>query len=287
MSLLVPLLLLGLIIPAGIALYRIRAFAIPISRVTATATIILPVLTGISLRGAQRLASRSNGSLTNAKPSLSWATIIIFMLLTIYETAIATLALTHMAPPSNLNCQLHQQWSRLFSNKDAEVIRRIQDRYQCCGLRSTVDMAWPFPDRSHPVTACRDAFNRQNSCLGGWRRDEQMTAGLMLLVAGVVFLIKPMIMVVHRTRHSFPSYWWPARGSSNAGGGADDEDGLEANEEEVRAAHNRRRIEGSAYRDDPLVEDARPAGDSEPNSDANHRLLQPSRLHSEGNNEWR
>lgn len=175
---------------SSIALYRIRAFAIPISTVTATATIILPILTGVSLRGAQRLASRSNGSLTSAKPSLSWTTMVVFILLTIYETAIATLALTHMAPPSSLNCQLDQQWSRLFSNKNAEVIRRIQDRYQCCGLHSTVDKAWPFPDRSHPVTACRDAFNRRNSCMGGWRRDEQIAAGLMLLVAVVVFLMK-------------------------------------------------------------------------------------------------
>lgn len=93
-------------------------------------------------------------------------------------------------------------------------------------------------------------------------------------------------MVVHRTRNPFPSHSWPARGSSNTVDGADDEDGLEANEEEVRAGNNRRRIEGGAYRDDPLVEDARPVGDSEANSDANHRVLQPSRLHSEGNNEW-
>ena len=115
---------------------------------------------------------------------------MVFILLIIYDTAIATLALTHMTPPSNLTCHLEQQWGRLFSSKNAEVVRRIQDRHQCCGLHSLVDKAWPFADRSHPVTACRDAFNRQNSCFGGWRRDEQITAGLLLLVAVMVFLMK-------------------------------------------------------------------------------------------------
>lgn len=112
------------------------------------------------------------------------------MLLIIYDTIIATLALNHMTPPSNLTCHLEQQWGRLFSSKNAEIIRRIQDWHQCCGLHSVVDKAWPFADGSHPVTACRDAFSRQNSCFGEWRRDEQITAGLLLLVAGVMFLIK-------------------------------------------------------------------------------------------------
>ena len=148
------------------------------------------MVTGLSLRGAQGLASRSNGSLLSAKPSISWTTVVVFMLLIIYETAIATLALNHMAPPGNLTCHLERQWGQLFSNKNAEVVRRIQDRHQCCGLHSTVDKAWPFPDKGHPVTACREAFNRRQSCFGGWRQDEQITAGLLLLVAVVAFLLK-------------------------------------------------------------------------------------------------
>ncbi len=112
------------------------------------------------------------------------------MLLVIYETVIATLALTHMTPPNDLSCHLERQWSWLFSNKNADVIRRIQDRHQCCGLHSVQDRAWPFPDRSHTAAACHEAFGRQRSCFGGWRQDEQITGGLILFVAVVAFLIK-------------------------------------------------------------------------------------------------
>ena len=93
------------------------------------------------------------------------------------------------------------------------------------------------------------------------------------------------MMVVYRTRYPFLSRSWQARGSSNGTDDDDDLDGLEANEEEVRARSIRGRIEG-AYRDDPLTEGDRPVGDSEPNGDANHLVVQPSRLPNEGN-EWR
>ncbi len=115
---------------------------------------------------------------------------IMVMLLFIYDTIIATLALTSMVPPSNLKCQLEGRWAWLFSNKNVEVIRRIQDRHQCCGFNSVQDRAWPFPDRNHATMACHEAFGRQWSCFGGWRQDEQITGGLMLLVAVLAILIK-------------------------------------------------------------------------------------------------
>ena len=93
------------------------------------------------------------------------------------------------------------------------------------------------------------------------------------------------MMVVYRTHNPFLSHSWQARGSSNGTDNDDGLDGLEANEEEVRARNIQGRIEG-AYYDDPLTEGDRPVGDSEPNGDANHLVMQPSRLHNEGN-EWR
>ena len=45
-------------------------------------------------------------------------------------------------------------------------------------------------DRSHTAASCTQAFDRQRSCVGGWRQDEQVTAGMMLLVASGVFLTK-------------------------------------------------------------------------------------------------
>lgn len=164
--------------------------ALPISTVTATATIILPIFTGVTLRGARSLTRHSHGGPGGAKIRYSWSAITWIMLLAIYETVIATLALTHMIPPNDLSCHLERQWSWLFSNKNADVIRRIQDRHQCCGLHSVRDRAWPFPDRSHTAAACLEAFGRQRSCFGGWRQDEQITGGLMLLVVVAAFLLK-------------------------------------------------------------------------------------------------
>ena len=136
------------------------------------------------------LSIRAEASTARNKMSFSWSAIVVFVLLVIYETAIATLALTHVAPPSELTCGLERRWSALFSNKNAEAIRRIQDQFQCCGFRSVQDRAWPFPDRSHTVKACVQAFGRSSSCFGSWRQMEQVTGGLILLVAVVTFVLK-------------------------------------------------------------------------------------------------
>ena len=79
--------------------------------------------------------------------------------------------------------QTLRQWSWLFSNKNADVIRRIKDR-RC---RTERGPSWT---RSHTAAACHEAFGRQRSYFGGWRQDEQITGGLMLFVAVVAFLIK-------------------------------------------------------------------------------------------------
>lgn len=112
------------------------------------------------------------------------------MLLVVYETVIATLALTHMAPPANLACGLGRQWENLYSNKNSAAIRRIQDAYQCCGLHHVKQMAWPFPDKNRGADACVKMFGRQESCFGQWRRDEQVSAGLLFFVAVTTFLIQ-------------------------------------------------------------------------------------------------
>lgn len=106
-----------------------------------------------------------------------------FLALTLVETIIATLALTHMVTPDNLTCGLRRQWDQLYSNKDATAIRRIQDAHQCCGLVTPKDHAWPFQDKNNEADACITAFDRHKGCLLDWRQDEQIYAGLLLLVA--------------------------------------------------------------------------------------------------------
>ena len=151
---------------------------------------ISPVITGIGLQRAIRIVARSNSYFDSAKPSISWSSFVAFVFLIIYDTVIATLALTDMTPSNALICPLERRWSQLFSNKNAVVIRSIQEKHQCCGFRSVQQMAWPFPDRSHDASSCANTFGYQQGCLRGWRKDQQITAGLILLVAIVLFVLK-------------------------------------------------------------------------------------------------
>ncbi|KAF6224254.1 hypothetical protein HO133_010829 [Letharia lupina] len=287
LSFLVPVLLVGLVVTGGIALYRIRAFSLPISTVTATATIILPVITGVTLRGAQRLRIRENGSNARAKMSFSWPALIVLVLLIIYETVIATLALTHVAPPSELICGLERQWGALFSSKNADAIRRIQEQFQCCGFRNVQDRAWPFPDRSHTARACVEAFGRGSSCLGGWRQMEQVTGGLILLVAVVAFLLKLLMLVLYRTQSPFLSSAWTARSSLTDAEGEDN--GLSSGNGD---GDNIRGRIVDAYHDEPPPEIEGQAASSQPEerdtsaSDRRGLLVQPSGIQNE-RNEWR
>ena len=171
-------------------MHRVRSLSLPISTATSAATIILPAITGVTLRGAQSLIRGSPGKRNAINLISCRSAIILVFFLFIYDTVIATLALTYMVPPSSLRCNLEGRWAWLFSHKNAEMIRRIQDRHQCCGFNSVRDRAWPFPDARHAATACHEAFGRERSCFKGWRQDQQATGGLMLLVATVGFLFK-------------------------------------------------------------------------------------------------
>lgn len=118
-----------------------------------------------------------------------WVLPAFFIALIIYDTVIAQLSVTHMIPSGTLNCQLLERWETLFDNRDVDAIRRIQDAHHCCGLRTTRHMAWPWPD-NHGADQCRSAYRRDTSCLESWRHDQQINAGLLLLVAIASFLTK-------------------------------------------------------------------------------------------------
>ena len=101
----------------------------------------------------------------------------------IYESALAAIAGTHISPPGNLNCALRETWEKIFSEKDQQPIKRIQDAFQCCGLMSMKDKAWPFPDATHDANACMVKYEeRSRACLDPWR-DEERKVAIMLLVS--------------------------------------------------------------------------------------------------------
>ena len=166
--------------------------SLPISEAIGVAAIFLPMLTGVNLgivRFMMPHTTRSNGK---KRVLPIWSIMIISLILVIYETVIATLALPHIIPSTQLPCGLDQAWGRLYSKKDERAIQRIQDAHQCCGLNTIKDRAWPFQHRTPNPSpkACAIDFHRSKSCLRDWKRDEQTFAGLLLVVAFSSFVLK-------------------------------------------------------------------------------------------------
>ncbi|PBP28456.1 tetraspanin Tsp3 [Diplocarpon rosae] len=267
----IPLLLLALTATAGYAYSQIRSLSLPIPRALALFTVVLPFITGISARGSYGLVRRS----ANVEPyQLTIPLIAVIGFQLIYETIIATLALTHILPPIALNCGLQSKWLQLHRVKDADAIRAIQDTFACCGLNTVRDHSWPFTE---PPT-CASVYSRSRPCIGAWRKAEQTNAGLLLLVAITVFIIKVLILIGLLTNGSFTQW---ARHFKRTG-----HDSEEA--EEDNRATMRRLIEENAedYHDEPNEEPSTRAIDA-PDRDTDHSpIVLPSQLTHDGH-EWR
>jgi hypothetical protein len=116
------------------------------------------------------------------------------LFLVIYETVVATLAGTYITPESNLDCRLQDRWRSLFQQRDSHRIRTIQDALDCCGLRSTKDMAFPFPASGKDPEMCRLTYGRSQNCMGRWRAEEQKIAAILLVVDVLIVLWQVAIL---------------------------------------------------------------------------------------------
>lgn len=160
------------------------------SDVLAGFTTALPIVSGILLecgydlnRRRERRRGVHKGE-TPRPPTVIIANTLIF----IYSTVVITLLGTHIGPASDLRCGLDERWRQMFQHKEGEPIRTIQDSFNCCGLMSTHDKAWPFPDKSHKATSCEETYGRTNACFGPWRREEQRVAGMLMGAVAMVFV---------------------------------------------------------------------------------------------------
>jgi hypothetical protein len=97
---------------------------------------------------------------------------------------------------NSLTCELEQRWRTLFQNHDANTIRGIQDRLECCGLRSVLDQPWPFPD-NHGATRCRDNFGRDRNCGPLWRAREVEILSIWVSVGVLGLVVKVCQGVSH------------------------------------------------------------------------------------------
>lgn len=105
------------------------------------------------------------------------------------DTVLVTLASGSLSAQT-FNCAIERRWRSLFESKNEGAIRRIQDALDCCGLRTTVDQAWPFPGKEVPATACQDQTGRKRSCEGGWEGAEKGVLAGMIVVGVAIMMAK-------------------------------------------------------------------------------------------------
>lgn len=126
----------------SVSLHRAQSHFLPIPKATSISSLLLPIITGVSLLSGQVLAGRSLKPIFDAQNPVSWTTITVFVILTIYETVIATLSVTYASPPSSLTCLLDTQWQRFYSSKNENAIK-------------TSTSLFPFRTALVPVCAAR------------------------------------------------------------------------------------------------------------------------------------
>ncbi|PMD46428.1 hypothetical protein L207DRAFT_577289 [Hyaloscypha variabilis F] len=196
-----PILLLLLTGVAGFAYSQIKFLSLPIPQALALFTVVLPLLTGFSTQVVYSLIQRSSRNEQNVL-ALPLIAVIGFQL--IYETVVATLALTHIIPPDALVCNLGDRWMKLYKADDGDAVRAIQDSFKCCGFKTVKDNAFPWGQPS----PCPEIFHYTKSCLKAWRKAEQISAGLLLLVAIVVFILKVLSVIALLSSSSWTESRW-------------------------------------------------------------------------------
>ena len=104
------------------------------------------------------------------------------VVLAIFDTILAAVAAT-MLQPGLLECSLDSRWSKLFNTKNVRAIKGIQEAFNCCGLHSTVDRAWPFQDIHRSARACIELYKkRDQSCEQPWKQQQRKVLGIWLAI---------------------------------------------------------------------------------------------------------
>ncbi|KAK4444436.1 hypothetical protein QBC34DRAFT_474909 [Podospora aff. communis PSN243] len=191
-----PLLILAL---TGIAIYahnNIHNLSLPIPSTLTILPILLPLLTLLLPLLLPRLLPKPNphSPSNTSKPRPSPLSNLLPILTTILTTALATLLLSPSTPTPLRDCLLETKWKSLWQSHSASSIRAIQDALDCCGFRTTKDMAWPFPSGppgsgSGAETCVMRYPGRTQACREPWAAAMQSGAGWdagVVIVVGVV-----------------------------------------------------------------------------------------------------
>ncbi|KAJ0426561.1 hypothetical protein BJY00DRAFT_272459 [Aspergillus carlsbadensis] len=188
---------------------RTTTLFLPLSTWIPVLATLLPPLTLIAI-ASNRFLSRSA---SHTRPHWTQPLQLLNHAHTILLSIVATAALAYLYPESILTCHLNNQWQYFFQHKDARAIRAIQDRYQCCGLRSIHDRAWPFKDHDHGDNACEQQLGYLRSCFEPWRGAQTRTSWMVVAAVVCVLVLKIAVWQIPRRRAS----WMSTRVLENGG----------------------------------------------------------------------
>ncbi|KAI1095271.1 hypothetical protein F5B19DRAFT_440776 [Rostrohypoxylon terebratum] len=265
-----PLLLLASIAVAIYVQVTSGSLSLPLSIGTTVLAIILPFIAVANVFYTP-LLHRFLQSRTRSLATQQLLPIALQVIQGILEVVLATLFAQGFVPGKLLECSLEGNWQRLYSAKDDQALQRIQDSFNCCGLRSTRDRDFP---RTHQ---CLTTYpSRTTSCLEPWLAAEQRTAGLGFAAVVVVGVLQLIHLALFRLRNSGGARARLGYRRLTQSVGADPNEGLLENQiidEEDGPAAGRDGTNGSR-REYGTLEDG-----------ANHRI-EPTGLGEESNN-WR
>ncbi|RDA87605.1 hypothetical protein CP532_3953 [Ophiocordyceps camponoti-leonardi (nom. inval.)] len=159
-------------------------------------TILLPIISAANAISYHRL-------LRSAQRRTLIRAMTLQALQAILTVVFATLFFSQMVPSVARTCVMSDRWQRLFSSRDVDSVRRIQDALNCCGFRTVLDRPWPFPG-DQGARECADTYRRDVPCSEPWELALQRTCGVEfgLVIAIGVWQILSLILPLRITPQS-------------------------------------------------------------------------------------
>ncbi|OIW27795.1 hypothetical protein CONLIGDRAFT_646024 [Coniochaeta ligniaria NRRL 30616] len=184
----------------GVAIYEhtnAAALSLPLSPASTISTILLPILSFFNtVYYATRARTAQSSSTRPSQQQLLPPGLQVLQ--TIITTILGTSFFSNFIPSATRECLLSTRWQKLWTTHDATKIRRIQDAFDCCGLNSVRDRAWPFPNKANPQPGCASQFGRTASCAGPWTRALQTTGGIEFGIVAAVGVLQLVNIILQR-----------------------------------------------------------------------------------------
>ncbi|SPJ75646.1 uncharacterized protein FTOL_05377 [Fusarium torulosum] len=193
---------LVLLVIAVVVHVRSSNLSLAISPTLSIITILLPI---VGFLNTSLYPSFSRATKSSSSRVAQLGPFVVQVLQALITTILATLLLERAVPSGLTSCMLEKQWMGMFRAHDAGGIRRIQDAFDCCGLNSVRDRAYPFPGTA-PST-CAGTYGRRTACREPWQGALQTLSLLDLAVVVGVGLVQVLGLLFSKNGSQWTGSW--------------------------------------------------------------------------------